>query len=189
MKYPLTLLSLWLSVFLFSSGTSFGDEQVKNLPGYVDFSLLGEFQDSKESVEVTIKAPLLSIIAKTARKEDPTLSNLLSGLKLIQVYTFSLKGPGGEAIKEQADKITLDLQKKGWERIVRVKEPGEKVEIYIKTVGGEIAGLVVSAVENKEEVAFVNIVGKINLDSLDKLSSQFNLPGLDSLKAKAVGER
>jgi len=180
------LFTLWLLVLLFS-GASFGGEPVENLPGYVDFGSLEEFRDSEESVEVTIKEPLLSIITKAARKDNPELYKLLSGLKLIQVYTFSLKELKSEVFEERAARIALNLQKSGWERIVKAKEQKEKAEIYIKPVEGKIAGLVVLAIEYKREIAFVNIVGRIDLDSLDKLSSEFHLPGLDSLNLKDGG--
>lgn len=183
---PFTLL---LSVLLFSSGTSFGREPIENLPGYVDFGSMEEFQDSEESVEVTIKDPLLSVITKATKKDNPELFELLSGLKLIQVHTFTLKESQRELIKQKINEITSQLHKKGWERIVKAKEPKEKAEIYIKTVGGKIAGLVVSAIEYGEEAAFVNIVGNINLDSLGKLSNQFHIPGLDSLNLKTGGEK
>jgi len=189
MKSKVLLLTLLLSVLLFSSETPFGEEPVENLPGYVDFGSMEEFQDSEESVEVTIKDPLLSIITKATKRDNPELFELLSGLKLIQVHTFSLKKSQRTLIKEKADKMTRKLQKKGWERIVKAKEPEEKAEIYIKAVGGKIAGLVVSAIEYGDEAAFVNIVGNINLDSLGKLSSQFHIPGLDSLDLKTGDEK
>jgi len=189
MKSKVLLFTLLLSVLLFSSETSFGEEPVENLPGYVDFGSMEEFQDSKESVEVTIKDPLLSIITKATERDNPELFELLSGLKLIQVRTFSLKKSQRTLIKEKADKIIRKLQKKGWERIVKAKEPEEKAEIYIKAVGGKIVGLVISVIEYGDEAAFVNIVGNINLDSLGKLSSQFHIPGLDSLDLKTGDEK
>ncbi len=190
MKSSVLPLVFLLLILLFSLGVSYtGDEPIENLPGYVDFGSMKEFQDSESSVEVTLKDPLLSVITKATRKDNPELFKLLSGLKLIQVHTYSLKTPKSKLIKERADKLSLELQKKGWERIVKAKEPKEKDEIYIKTAGERIAGLVVLSIQYGDEVTFVNIVGDIDPDSLDKLSSQFYIPGLDSLNLKTRGEK
>lgn len=178
MKSSVLYLVFLLLVLLFPLGISYGDKPIENLPGYVDFGSMQEFQDSEESVEVTIKDPLLSSISKATKRDNPELFEILSGLKLIQVHTFSLKKSQRTLIKEKVDKITRKLQKNGWERIVKAKEPEEKAEIYIKAVEGKIAGLVVLAIEYGDEAAFVNIVGNINLDSLGKLNSQFHIPGL-----------
>ena len=44
-----------------------------------------------------------------------------------------------------------------------------------------IEGLVVTQVEKGGEAVFVNIVGDINLETISKLGSKFDIPGIDEL--------
>jgi len=188
MKPLILFFALWLPLLFTSSNLSFGDEPVENLPGYVDFSPLKEFQE-ENSVEVNLKGSFLSIATKAACKETPQLSGLLSGLKLVQVHIYSLKTPKSGMIKKRANKIALDLQKKGWERIVKTKEKEEKSEIYVKTAEDKIAGLAIFSIDEGDEAVFVNLVGGIDPDFLNKVGTNLHFLGIDSLKAKAAGQK
>ena len=81
---------------------------------------------------------------------------------------------------ERVTNMGKKLDREGWEKIVRVRDEGEQVFIYMKTTGETIDGLVVIAVEYGDEAAFVNIVGDINPESLELLYGRFSIPELDS---------
>ena len=52
----------------------------------------------------------------------------------------------------------------------------------IRTSGEElIEGLVVTQVQKNGEAVFVNIVGDINLETISRLGSKFDIPGIDDL--------
>jgi hypothetical protein len=84
---------------------------------------------------------------------------------------------------EVTNATTAELDKKGWERIVRVREEDENVDIYLLPSEGyeSILGIVVMVAEN-EEAVFVNIVGEINPDDVSRLGDQFDIDELHDVK-------
>ncbi|MCK5327893.1 MAG: DUF4252 domain-containing protein [Candidatus Latescibacteria bacterium] len=165
------------------------DEALRKLPGYVDFGAWTEFKTAESTVEVYIKDPILALIARLTRDEDSELSNLLSSLKLIRVQTYSLDVSDTEKIKTRVGELRKKLEKDKWEIVVRARERDEQVHVYIKSTKDKINGLVIMAVEYGDEVAFVNIVGEFDLNSIARLGDKFDIPGLDSLKIPPSSKR
>ena len=77
--------------------------------------------------------------------------------------------------------LRKEVEKKGWDRIVRMKDRDEAADVYIKTENDGIIGLLVTAFNEDDEAAFVNIVGDINLETIGKLGDKFDIPSLDSI--------
>ena len=166
----------------FYSALAQKNENYKKHPGYVDFGDFGDFKDEEETVEVFIKGPLLKFVSKATAHEDPALSQLLDNLLLIKVNVFSIEKNQTQKVKSIINKVSKKLNSKDWERMVRVKETDEQVDVYTHfDKNYELSGLVVMAVEEGDEAVFVNIVGKIDPEQLGKLSSKFNIPKLDSV--------
>ena len=176
-------------IFIASVNLSAQDKQdYKNDPGYVDFGNLSEFLKSDNVTEVNIEGYLLKMVGNATRENDPELSKLLNGLKLIKVYSFNVKAKNHKEVLDKITQMDNRLDSDNWNRIVKVKSPDENTSIYIKTTGDQssILGLVVTSLDDNGEAAFVNIVGKINLDAISKLGSKFNIPTLDSIKSKGT---
>lgn len=153
--------------------------------GYVDFGSFDKFKDAEETVEVFIQGPLLKFVSRATAKEDPELSKLLDDLVLVKVNVFSVAGKEEKEIQSMIRNISGKLKSKKWETMVRVKEPGEKVEIFTQfDKNGNMTGLVVMAMESGDEAVFVNIAGKIDPDKIARLGGKFNIPKLDSLDIK-----
>ena len=161
-----------------------GQEDYQKLAGFVDLSEIDEFRDSDETVEVFITKPLLKLVSSITADEDKALSDLLSNLALIRVDKFSLEKKQNEKVKEVISKISKKLSKEKWSRIVRVKESNELVEIFIKNENEHVAGLLIMTLENNKEAVFVNIVGRIDMDQLGKLSRKFDIPELGSFEKR-----
>ena len=125
-------------------------------------------------------------MAQASGGEDQALSKLLSNLLLIKVNTFSIDSVITEDLKQKVARIESELGNKKWEKIVRVKEQHELVNVYMKMDNDLVVGLVVMAVEEGNEAVFVNIVGEIDMESIGKLGSKFDIPKLDSLE---IGEK
>lgn len=181
-KYPYLLVLFALLLIPQSAMAQQEDEALRKLPGYVDFGAWTGFKAALSTVEVYIKDPILALIARLTRDEDSELSNLLSSLRLIRVQTYSLDVSDTEKIKIRVGEIRKKLERDKWEIVVRARERDEQVHVYIKSTKDKINGLVIMAVEYGDEVAFVNIVGEFDLNSIAKLGDKFDIPGLDSLK-------
>ena len=59
-----------------------------------------------------------------------------------------------------------------------IAKDGDNVDVYLMTIGDEIAGLAVVSAEPKE-FTVVNIVGPINLEKLSQLEGSFGVPFLN----------
>lgn len=179
------LAYLFVFILFFSSVFAQEGESYKKHPGYVDFGNLDDFKEAEETVEVFIRGPLLKFVSKATANEDPSLSKLLDDLLLIKVDVFSIEKTQTKDVKSIIKKVSKKLASKKWEKMVRVKEPNEHVEVFTLFDNDyQLNGLVVMAVEEGDEAVFVNIVGKIDPEQLGKLSSKFNIPKLDSVKIK-----
>ncbi|NVM03576.1 MAG: DUF4252 domain-containing protein [Candidatus Helarchaeota archaeon] len=150
----------------------------KEIPGYIDFDNLDFFKDKEKKVEVSIKAPLLKFASKITDKENPEVSKLIENLELIKVDVYPIDTTETDEVKSIVNRISKELESKDWERMVRVKEKNEQVEIFTKFANDQLSGFVVMAVSKKEAV-FVNIIGNIDPAQLGKLGGKFNIPKLD----------
>jgi len=169
---------IWYSVPYLSAQEN---EDVKETPGYVDFENLDFFKDIERKVEVSIKGPLLRFVSKASAKDDPELSQLLENLKLIKVDVFPMDKTTTSEVESIINKISKELESKNWERMVRVKEVKQRIEIYNQFIGDQLSGLVVMSVSDDEAV-FVNIIGTIDPAQLGKLGDKFGIPKLDDIK-------
>ena len=157
------------------------NEDIKEAQGYVDFENLDFFKDIEKKVEVSIKGSLLKFVSKASAQNDPELSQLLENLKLIKVDVFPMDKTTTSEVESAINRISKELESKNWERMVRVKDAKQRVEIYNQFIGDQLSGLVVMAVSDDEAV-FVNIIGNIDPAQLGKLGDKFGIPKLGDLK-------
>lgn len=178
LKYSL----IFLSIIFFQ--TSFAQEKdYTKEPGYVEFGDMSSFDSGENVTEVFIEKNLLNMVGNLTKDEDPVLSELLNGLVLVKVNSYSVTEKNASSIRAKINDIEKKLSSRNWQRIVRSRNDGEFANVYIKTAGSsKIVGLVVTASDEDGEAAFVNIVGDIDLDAIGKLSKKFGIPSLDSIK-------
>ncbi len=175
-------IKIYLSLILIT-GIIFAQEDVQKLPGYVDFGSFDGLYSEDNFTEVNVEAPLLNLAAKMSKEKDPELAKLLNGIKLVKVYSFGVEKEKASGFEEKIKKITQKLNADKWERIVRVKEKSEAVNVYLKPTNDGFSGLTVLTLDGNEAV-FVNVVGEINLEAISKLGERFDIPELDYLKKK-----
>lgn len=148
------------------------------LPGYVDFG--AAIDDVEATVEVYLKGSLLVIAREAVKNDDPELGELLSKIDYIHVQVFPMRGGSSEKLMERTRQVGKQLEKKGWELTVRVREDEEQVHVYmLPGKKDDIAGLVVMAVEEGDEAVFVNIVGNINPAEIGRIGRTFHIDSMD----------
>lgn len=151
-------------------------------PGYVDFGDLKPFETGDKETEVLIEEKLLKMVSKLTQKQDPELEELLSGLKLVKVNAFEYDKKDKNKILQRINEVDDNLMKSNWDRIVKIRGTEENTNVYIKSNGDLIDGLVVTTLEPNGEAVFVNIVGTIDLAVIGKLGNKFDIPSLDKVK-------
>jgi hypothetical protein len=162
--------------------------------GYFDLMELAYFKNAEPITEINLEEPMLKMIAKMGDKKNEGLGNMIGGLKLVRVNEYSLEPKDFDETENVLESLDKTLQSKEWDRIIRSKHKNNVDNIYVKRdQNGEFAGLIVASMhlfknEKTEKgtgkVTLVNIVGKIDLNSLGSLSKQFNFPGFDKPKSK-----
>ena len=177
MKKSFGVLTVFLLIgLLVTNLLAIDEKEIKKHPGYVNLDEIEIPGDAEESVEVYVKGPLLKLIAKVTEQEDPALSKMLANLLMIRVNTFSIDSQLAEELKPKVKKIEKNLEQQKWEKVVKVKERDELVNIYLKLDNKDnIVGLVVMVIEAGDEAVFVNIVGEIDWQSISKIGRKFDV--------------
>ncbi|MBN1541184.1 DUF4252 domain-containing protein [candidate division KSB1 bacterium] len=176
-------LSIIALLLIFALGGQAQTTDAKKLVGYVDLGKYFDIDPKAVKTEVEISNPLLSLVAKASEGEDEKLSQLLNQLQLIKVYTLATDEKRLESIQEKIERLDTKLKSEKWDRFLRVREGEELTNGYLRLDGGKISGFTLLSVDGRETV-LINIVGNLDLESLNRLSKTFDLPKLDSLEQK-----
>jgi hypothetical protein len=164
-------------------------QKYKKMPGYVNFRSLGALDERESTVEVILQGALLDIAREALRSEEPELAAILDKIELVRVNVFPLDEEQSKSVSEKTRELASQLEKKGWEVTVRVKEKDEDVYVYTKPgKKNDIEGVVVMVVERRggrlsewseNEFTFVNIVGNIDPADIGRLGRHMSIDGLD----------
>ncbi len=159
------------------------DNAVENHPGFVDFSRLTEIAATEPSVEISLKAPLLNMITNLIRNEDEEAADFISKLLRVTVNVFESDNIDVDQIAASMSVMAEDLDSAGWERVVRVREDSNHVDIYFRLADNAevIYGIAIMVAEPGETV-LVNIVGDISTDDISALGRRFELEELVDLE-------
>jgi hypothetical protein len=152
------------------------------LPGQVDFGTFASSASGGEFVEVNVTSSLISLAASFVEKEEPDVAKLLKGLQLVHVNVVGINDDNKADLDSRAQKISKDLEGKGWEKVVTAQQRDQNVGIYLKTQqNGNVQGLVVIALDGKKEAVFVNVVGDIKPEQLSTLGDRLHIDPLKKL--------
>jgi hypothetical protein len=161
------------------------DPDVSRLPGFVDGAAFCDLAgEDSEVVEVHLGPSLLSALAKGAADSKEGAA-LLSGLRSISACVVDLEGDKDRTAK--ASKLVADaearLERQGWERLARVREKGERVNVFVLNDNDVIRGLTILIIDRDEgQTVFVNLAGTIDLAKIGEIGDTLDVPGLDVLK-------
>lgn len=145
-----------------------------------DFSKLES--DAAETVDISLDAGLLRLAGRfmgESTAEEKAAKEILAGLGGIYVRSFSFNNDNAYS-KADIDKIRRQLAAPGWSRIVTVRSQreGQDVDVYMRTSGTKIDGMVIVA-HAPRAFTVVNIVGSVDLEKLRQLEGKFGVPNLE----------
>ncbi len=155
------------------------DMDVKKLPGYIDLEQIPIPNNAGRVTNITLGPPLLQIATRTMNGDDE-LTETLSGIFSIRVKTFEIDREMTQEIRPKLAAIEEQLNKEDWQKMVEVKDRDDYTIISMKYDKGQAAGLLIMSL-NDDEASFINIVGKIDIDKIGRLGSEFHIDSLDSL--------
>lgn len=157
---------------------------LRNEPGYLDLSSIEGWFDEEPWLEINIKGALLRLVTEASRNEDPELTSLLQKLKAIEVRGYPLTPAQFENIGRRTGDLAKQLESRGWDTVVRVRERDERVNIYMKVTDDVIAGLVVMVLQPDEDegAVFVNIVGDIDPEEIGRIGRKFDIDPLSDIR-------
>ena len=159
------------------------DNSLESHPGYVDFSALTAVAATQPSVEISLKAPLLNMITNLIRNEDEEAADFISKLLRVTVNVFESESIDVDEVASSMSVVAEDLDAAGWDRVVRVREDDNHVDIYFRLADASdvIYGIAIMVAEPGETV-LVNIVGDISTDDISALGRRFELDELVDLE-------
>ncbi|MDX1379680.1 MAG: DUF4252 domain-containing protein [Xanthomonadales bacterium] len=149
------------------------EDALRDLPGYIDFGRLSQTY-GEPKVEIALGEPLIQFVSALSAEDEPETAELLRKLRGVSVRVYDTAGEPDAALA-QIHEVSSMLQSQAWAPIVRVREEGERVDIYVKMAGEAIDGLVVMAAGDDNEAVFVNVIGSIRPDELQRVMDSFDM--------------
>jgi len=142
-------------------------------PGYANLELPG-WTEADRVLSVSLGPSILRMARwVTDADEDPEAEAILKNVRAIRVSVYELEGDSTRLLKHAAD-TSSQLQKQGWEILVKVNEGTEQTLVMSKIIDQLMTGIVVLSID-EEEMVFVNLMGSIDPAQLGEI-----LRGLDS---------
>ena len=148
------------------------EDELKDLPGYVDFGDLS-LTYGEPKITINLGGTMLNFVGMMSSSESPETSEMISKLKGIRVQIYSIE-ENVEVARNQFGDTKKNLKSSGWEPIVQVNEDDEQVLVYMKAVDGNMEGMTVMVVD-EEEAVFVNIIGQLNPTELAQVMDKFDV--------------
>lgn len=148
------------------------EDELKDLPGYVDFGDLS-LTYGEPKITINLGGTMLNFVGMMSSSESPETSEMISKLKGIRVQIYSIE-ENVEVARNQFGDTKKSLKSSGWEPIVQVNEDDEQVLVYMKAVDGNMEGMTVMVVD-EEEAVFVNIIGQLNPTELAQVMDKFDV--------------
>ena len=158
-------------------------------PGYVDFTSVYSIIGAEPNVEVNLNEPLLKLVTGIMSAQDghdpeqEKAARFISSLLSVNVRVFNNLTTSQDAVIDTMAAVAEDLDAQQWQRIVRVREEQEHVDVYFRMSDDAslIHGITVMVSDSAESV-LINIVGDISPDDINALATRFDIDELSNLE-------
>lgn len=159
------------------------DNELRNHPGFVDFSTLTDRATGEPTVEISLRAPLLAMMTNLIRAEDEMAADFVSKLMNVTVNVFKSEDIDVDNVTDSMSEIADNLDDQGWDRVVRVREDNDHVDIYMRLSSDAelIHGIAIMVASDDNETVMVNIVGDISGNDIAALGRRFDIDELSDL--------
>ena len=179
MKRTQVLGSIVLTAMLLMGGQALAQD-LAGTPGYIDLEWIDIPADAEEIQDIDLGLVLLGIAADAGENEDQALLQMLSMIKSIRVKSWT-PGDSSDAAVKAMGKVAKILKKDKWKRLIHVKNKDESTTVSTRYVGKDMVGLMIVTYQRDGAVAFINVMGDLDLSTLFKLVQQFDHGSIEQL--------
>ncbi len=132
-------------------------------------SYFKKYQDDDDFTVVNISSSMFAVISGMDIEDiDPDVKAILDNITGLKILT---KESNGAKYYEEATKL---IKSNGLEELMTIKEKGENVKIYGKSDGKNSLKEVVMLRGDKSNFILMQILGKLSIEQLTKLSKTLN---------------
>lgn len=133
-------------------------------------SYFKKYQDDETFTVVNISASMFSVISGMDTDEiDPEVKAILDNITGMKILTKERDGA------QYFDEARTMISGKGLEEMMSIKDKGQDIKIYGKSDGKDSLKEVVMLRGNKNSFVLMQILGKLSISQLTKLSETLNL--------------
>lgn len=151
------------------------DPLLSGEPGYVDVAAFDVVSADDLEMHVSVKGPLLQLVANASRDEDPDLAKALAALAGIEVRVYSVAEKRRSRVRGGLEHLADRLTDSGWSAAITVQVAREHGYAMLRMVDGEPLGLVAFYLTEDNQAIFVNIVGRIDTATVGQLARKYDL--------------
>lgn len=176
-RLPQLLVAMALAITLLPLATVAQGAKIR-MP---DFSGLAE--KASESVDISLDGEALKSAGslfggnRNARS-DAQIAEILKDLQGVYIKVFEFDKPGQYSMRD-IEGVVRQVEREGWKKLLSVRDGDERVEMWIRD-NHEDGGMFFVASE-PDELVLINIVGKVNLESMRQLQGRMGIPNLQGI--------
>ena len=138
---------------------------LQNEPGYAAFEY-PHFWEADKEISISIGPTILNFV-RAFVDESEDFADLVSDVDGIHIRVYNIDD-NVDVISGYINESANKLSRRGWDRLVTVKEEDEHVAVMVKLEDDQVQGVVVLVAEPSEAV-FINVIGNIRPESLQPL--------------------
>ncbi len=144
-------------------------------PGFFDFAGLNLFEAQDLEMHISVKGPLLALVAAASSEAEPDLSDTLGQLKGIEVRVYNLPEKRRSKATEVLDNIADSLRDQGWKSAITVQVQRDHGYAFLRYGNKKPVGLAAMYITDENQAVFVNIVGAMDMATIGRLARRFDL--------------
>lgn len=137
--------------------------------------------DAEPTVEIDLNPTMMGFLSEAAKGVEGEAAAALSGVTNVRVRVYEGISDDIEDVLKFVDDTSTRLQDAGWSNVVRVREQGEHVRIFMQPgTDGTISGLTVMIADSGagDEAVFINVAGKIQPAQLGRIAAAIGMGGM-----------
>lgn len=169
------ILGIAVLVSLIQAADPAAAQDLSGEPGFIDFSQQATLTDDNLDIHISVKDPLIKLVAEGTRATDPDLADVLAQLRAVEVHVYEVPVDQQSKIRSEISGRAKELEAAGWTQAITIRMKGARGHVFLRLVDGKPQGLAAMYTGDEDEAVFVNIVGQIDASQIGRLATKFDL--------------